>query len=83
MRRYHIQERDDYKKYNKVAGMITKLVAQLRQLDARDAERIKLTDRLLTKCVGAFVLGVFFFCVVCECAAAWCAHASKPLSNTH
>ena len=49
MRRYHIQERDDYKKYNKIVGMITKLVSQLRRLDADDAERIALTDRLLTK----------------------------------
>jgi hypothetical protein len=26
MRRYHIQDRDDYKKYNKLCGMVTKLV---------------------------------------------------------
>ena len=26
MRRYHLQGRDDYKKYNKLCGMITKLV---------------------------------------------------------
>ena len=31
MRRYHIQDRDDYKKYNKLCGMVTKLVrARLR-----------------------------------------------------
>ena len=28
-RRYHITERDDYKKYNKLCGMVTKLVAVL------------------------------------------------------
>jgi U3 small nucleolar ribonucleoprotein protein IMP3 len=26
MRRYHIQDRDDYKKYNKLCGLVTKLV---------------------------------------------------------
>jgi U3 small nucleolar ribonucleoprotein protein IMP3 len=51
MRRYHIQNRDDYKAYNKVAGMATKLTHLLRQLDASDPARIELTDQLLTKCV--------------------------------
>ena len=27
MRRYHLQDRDDYKKYNKLCGMVTKLEA--------------------------------------------------------
>lgn len=31
MRRYHIQDRDDYKKYNKIVGMITKLTNVLRR----------------------------------------------------
>lgn len=51
LRRYHISERDDYKKYNKLCGHITKLVAQLRQLNDKDATRIELTDKLLDKCV--------------------------------
>ena len=25
MRRYHIQDRDDYKKYNKLCGMVTRM----------------------------------------------------------
>lgn len=29
LRRYHIQDRDDYQKYNKVIGQIQKLVAKL------------------------------------------------------
>lgn len=49
MRRYHIQDRDDYKKYNKLCGMVTKLVATLKRLDARDTTRIELTDQLLNK----------------------------------
>lgn len=49
MRRYHIQNRDDYKSYNKIAGMITKLTNMLRQLDPKDPTRIELTDSLLDK----------------------------------
>ena len=33
IRRYHLQDRDDYKKYNKLCGMVTKLVSILKQLD--------------------------------------------------
>lgn len=49
IRRYHIQNRDDYKSYNKIAGMITKLTNILRQLDPKDPTRIELTDQLLDK----------------------------------
>jgi U3 small nucleolar ribonucleoprotein protein IMP3 len=49
MRRYHIQDRDDYTKYNKLCGMITRLVGTLKRLDARDSTRIALTDQLLDK----------------------------------
>ena len=49
MRRYHLQDRDDYKKYNKLCGMITKMVTVLKKLDPRDPARIELTDQLLEK----------------------------------
>lgn len=49
MRRYHIQDRDDYKRYNKIAGMVTKLTNVVKQLDAKDSSRIELTERLLNK----------------------------------
>jgi U3 small nucleolar ribonucleoprotein protein IMP3 len=49
MRRYHVQDRDDYAKYNKMCGLVTKLTHVLRQLDASDPHRIELTDRLLTR----------------------------------
>ncbi|CAG9463648.1 unnamed protein product [Pedinophyceae sp. YPF-701] len=55
MKRYHIQDRDDYKKYNRVTGMITKLTALLRKLDASDSVRVDLTDALLEK---LFAMGV-------------------------
>lgn len=49
MRRYHIQDRDDYKRYNRIVGMITKAVSILKQLDPKDTERIEMTDHLLDK----------------------------------
>ena len=49
IRRYHIQDRDDYKKYNKICGMITKLVSVIKRLDPQDPVRIKLTDQTLDK----------------------------------
>ena len=49
MRRYHIQDRDDYKKYNKIVGMVTKLTSILKQLDSKDTARIEMTDQLLEK----------------------------------
>lgn len=49
MRRYHIQDRDDYRKYNKIVGMVTQLTNVLKQLDPQDKTRIELTDQLLTK----------------------------------
>ena len=49
MRRYHIQDRDDYKKYNKIVGMVTKLTSILKQLDSKDNTRVELTDLLLEK----------------------------------
>jgi hypothetical protein len=49
MRRYHIQGRDDYKKYNKLVGQVTKLTALLKQLDPQDAARIQITEDLIKK----------------------------------
>ena len=51
LRRYHIQDRDDYMKYNKVCGMITKLVSTLKTLAANDPVRIEITDLMLDKYV--------------------------------
>lgn len=49
MRRYHIQDRDDYMRYNKLVGLITRLTNVLRQLDTADPARIGMTETLLTK----------------------------------
>ena len=49
VRRYHIQDRDDYTKYNKICGMITKLVSMMKTLAANDPVRIEITDLILEK----------------------------------
>lgn len=56
LQRYHIQDRDDYVKYNKICGQITKLVKQLQKLDANDPFRIKTTEHLLQKLYNLGVL---------------------------
>ncbi|PNH12075.1 U3 small nucleolar ribonucleoprotein imp3 [Tetrabaena socialis] len=74
MRRYHIQDRDDYKKYNKITGMITKLTNMLKQLDPKDTTRIELTDRLLEKLHNMAVLPTKKSLVQCDklAAASFC-----------
>ena len=52
LRRYHVQDREDYHTYNKVCGLITKLVTMLKALDAHDPVRIETTDLLLEKLHG-------------------------------
>lgn len=49
LRRYHIQDREDYVRYNRVAGMVTALVAKLRQLPPDDARRARVSQLLLDK----------------------------------
>ncbi|CAM9178141.1 unnamed protein product [Discosporangium mesarthrocarpum] len=49
IRRYLIQNRDDYHKYNKIVGLITKLTARLKTLSPSDEFRIKMTQQLLDK----------------------------------
>jgi len=49
MRRYHLGDRDEYKRYNKLCGAITKLTATLGKIDPRDETRVKITEQLLAK----------------------------------
>ncbi|PHJ25216.1 u3 small nucleolar ribonucleoprotein [Cystoisospora suis] len=49
LRRYRIEDREDYHKYNKLCGVITKLTAKLRKLPDDDSFRIKMTELLLDK----------------------------------
>lgn len=49
IRRYHLQDREDYTKYNKIVGVITKLVSKLRNLPKEDEVRNKLSVSLMQK----------------------------------
>ena len=49
LRRYHVQDREEYKKYNRLCGMVTKLTSLLYRLDPTDEDRIKVTSDLLDK----------------------------------
>jgi len=49
MRRYGIEKREDYMRYNKIVGEIHKLVHKVKSLDPADPFRIKMTDMLLHK----------------------------------
>lgn len=56
MRRYHVQNREDYHKYNKICGEIRKLARQLSLLSADDPVRIKHEQLLLEKLYGMGVI---------------------------
>ena len=49
LRRYHIQRREDYVKYDKIVGMVKKMVSMVKMLDPQDPKRMQLTDELLEK----------------------------------
>ncbi|OZJ05435.1 U3 small nucleolar ribonucleoprotein imp3 [Bifiguratus adelaidae] len=49
MRRYHIQKREDYMKYNKLVGEIRKLANRISLLDPRDPFRAEQEKALLNK----------------------------------
>ncbi|KAI9009090.1 hypothetical protein DFJ74DRAFT_686784 [Hyaloraphidium curvatum] len=58
MRRYHVQKREDYVKYNKLCGQIRKLANRLSLLDPRDPFRAAQTDALLNKLYAQGILTV-------------------------
>jgi U3 small nucleolar ribonucleoprotein protein IMP3 len=49
IRKYLLQDREDYIKYNKIAGNITRLVAQLKLLKSDDEVRLNTSKQLLKK----------------------------------
>ena len=49
IRRYHLQERDDYVKYNNLVGNITQLANRLKNLPIHDIERQKHASLLVDK----------------------------------
>eukprot|EP01038_Epipyxis_sp_PR26KG_P013800 gene13800-18510_t len=49
IRKYHLQRREDYQKYNKIAGYVTKLVGVLKKIPVEDPVRHQLSVQLLQK----------------------------------
>lgn len=49
LRRYHIQNREDYVSYTRICGQVTKLANKLKTLPSTDPFRIAMTDQLLDK----------------------------------
>jgi U3 small nucleolar ribonucleoprotein protein IMP3 len=49
LRRFHISDREDYARYNKLIGYIHKMVGILRKLPSSDADRIRMSEALLDK----------------------------------
>eukprot|EP00435_Cladocopium_sp_Y103_P010843 s1873_g2.t2 len=56
LRRYQIEDREDYTKYQKVAKLIMMLCARLRKLKSSDEDRIKMTEILLDKLYSLVVI---------------------------
>ncbi|KAK9461870.1 uncharacterized protein V1516DRAFT_673199 [Lipomyces oligophaga] len=56
MRRYHVQKREDYHKYNKLCGSIRQLAYKLAQLPPTDPVRIKHERELLAKLQALAIL---------------------------
>ncbi len=49
VRQYLLQEREDYIKYSKIVGSITKFVAKMKNIPATDELRLQLSTQLLHK----------------------------------
>jgi len=64
--RYHLVERDDYKKYNGICLIVQKLVNIIKQMDPRDPFRIEMTDMLLDKLYNMGVIPTKKSLLKCE-----------------
>jgi U3 small nucleolar ribonucleoprotein protein IMP3 len=49
LRRYHVQNREDYAKYNKIVGQVQKLIAKLKALKSSDQYRIMQSEAMVAK----------------------------------
>ena len=62
MRRYHIQNRDDYSKYNSLCGAVKKIVNELSNLNPKDPFKGKTVDQLVDKLYPPFILSCILLC---------------------
>jgi U3 small nucleolar ribonucleoprotein protein IMP3 len=59
MRRYHIQDREDYVKYNKLCGSLRGMIHKLSLLPAQDPYRARKEGEVLDKLYDMGILGEF------------------------
>lgn len=60
MRKFHVQKREDYTKYNELSRRIRDLARQIKELDSNDPFRIEATRVLLEKLFEIFQKNNFF-----------------------
>jgi U3 small nucleolar ribonucleoprotein protein IMP3 len=66
IRRYHIQDRDDYAKYNRIVGSVQKLISKLKTLKQDDEYRILKTEQLSNKLFEMGLTGKRQGLAICE-----------------
>lgn len=66
MRRYHIQKREDYLKYNKLVGKIKSMTSKLAKLNPADPYRTKTTQQLLEKLYNMGLIATKKSLAVCD-----------------
>lgn len=66
LRRYHIQDREDYTRYNKICGLVTSLVSKLKILPSDDNFRMQITEQLLEKLYNLGLINSKQSLEVCE-----------------
>jgi U3 small nucleolar ribonucleoprotein protein IMP3 len=66
LRRYHVQKREDYHRYNKLCGLVKSLASKLKALSPKDAFRIETTQDLLEKLYSIGVIPTKKNLALCE-----------------
>lgn len=66
IRRYHVQRREDYIKYNKLCGYVTRLVNLLKKIDAKDPFRIEMTEHIIERLYKLGLVQIKKSLAVCE-----------------
>ena len=66
LRKYHLQKREDYTKYNKMCGNIISLATKIKELDTKDPFRVVSTNKLLQKLYDLGIISSQKNLSVCE-----------------
>lgn len=72
IRKYRLKDREDYNRYNKICGLITKLVSLLKVLKHDDKFRVQITHQLLDKLYDIGLINTKKSLELCEKIAVSC-----------